>query len=376
MCAAVVAGIVAVGLIVRDGTLLGLVPLENSPQVTADRARQLVSDLGYPTPPADSARWYEVDRDYVQDRVGRVKAPGQYRQVWSEKPGPWRFVYRQSPQPLAILDPIVQVSRADPPNDVPGMITVILDANGRSLYFSAVPQEIQENPAAATIDWSPLLSNAGLKELVSATPKIKPPGSFDSVSAWNGKLWDDNVHVITAAYQGRPTYFEVIDNATSEIHKGASASIRAEKMTWLGSILFLCYPVACVLLARRNMQLGRVDCKGAIRLAALIFAHTFLRRSLMTHYINDAAQLFSAYFYGVGVALFSAVVMAYVSYLALEPYVRRRWPRMMISWSGPGSRVSGACHISGQSCVVFALGMTARKTPWRRGNPRTSPTTG
>ena len=53
----------------------------------------------------------------------------------------------------------------------------------------------------------------------------------------------------------------------------------------------------------------------------------------MTHYVSNATQVTVALMYGVGYALFLAVVVAYLCYLGLEPYIRRQWPRMLISWS-------------------------------------------
>lgn len=53
----------------------------------------------------------------------------------------------------------------------------------------------------------------------------------------------------------------------------------------------------------------------------------------MIHYISNTAQTLGALAYGVGYALFYAVVVVYLSYLGLEPYMRRRWPGMLISWS-------------------------------------------
>ncbi len=328
----IIVGIFAVTLIVRDGTVLGLVPLENNPLVMEDRARQIASDLGYQTQPADSVGWYEADRNYMQRLAASAGMSGQYRQAWSAKPGPWRFIFRQSPRPLATLNPTVPVSRSDPPSTAPGMITIVLDAKGKPLYFSAVPQNIPGNIAPTPRDWAPLLSNVGLNDLVPAAPGIMPLFTFDSISAWNGRLAGENVHVVAAAYKGQPTYFEVIDNPVSEISQVAPY-VRESTITWLSPMLLFCLPVGWLLLARRNVCLGRVDHKGATRVAVVIFACIVLRRALTTHYVGDAAQITSVVIYGVGGALYGAVIGVYLSYLGLEPYVRRRWPRMLISWS-------------------------------------------
>jgi serine/threonine-protein kinase len=317
----------------RDGTMIGLAPLDKSPAIMADRARQVASQFGYPAPPADRAGWYEVDEEYVRERGAGARPTESKRQIWSSEPGAWRFVYRQSPRPLATLDPIVQVNRFDPPNDLPGMLTVILDAHGRLLRFSAVPTGGDENPAPAAFDWAPVLSGTGLNEVASASPAVIPRGTFDSVSAWSGTLGEDRIHIVAATYRGRPTYYEVFLGQAFRTRESAPEPGRDKTTTWPEPIIYLSVVAVAFFLARRNMRAGRVDRTGAAKLAAFVFAVVFLQRVFMTHFVGNAAQLRAAIVYGTGVALGTSLAMVYLSYLALEPYFRRRWPRMMISWS-------------------------------------------
>ncbi len=329
----IVTGLVAVAVMVRDGTMIGLAPLDKSPAIMADRAREVASQFGYPAPPADRAGWYEVDEEYVRDRAAGAKPTESKRQIWLSEPGAWRFVYRQSPKPLATLDPIVQVNRFDPPNDLPGMLTVILDAHGRPLRFSAVPADREEDPTPAAFDWASVLSSMGLKDAASASPAVIPRGTFDSVSAWSGTLGEDRVHVVAAAYRGRPTYYEVYRGQTFRTRESAPEPGQEKTTTWPEPITYLSVVAVAFFLARRNMRAGRVDRKGAVKLAAFVFAVVLLQRVFMTHFVANAAQLRAAIVYGTGVALSTSLAMVYLSYLALEPYFRRRWPRMMISWS-------------------------------------------
>jgi len=84
-------------------------------------------------------------------------------------------------------------------------------------------------------------------------------------------------------------------------------------------------------LAWRNFRAKRGDVRGANRAAAFVFAVEWLGLLLNAHHVaatDELRVLFSSVFNGL---LPSAGV--WVLYLALEPYVRRRWPQSLISWS-------------------------------------------
>jgi len=84
------------------------------------------------------------------------------------------------------------------------------------------------------------------------------------------------------------------------------------------------------LLARRNLRAGRGDRRGAWRLAAFMFAIVIFRAAFSYH-VRDSSEI------GLLVmrAAFALFVAAFVwmLYIALEPLVRRKWPRVLVSWS-------------------------------------------
>ena len=110
-------------------------------------------------------------------------------------------------------------------------------------------------------------------------------------------------------------------------------------------------------LARRNVRRGRGDRQGAFRVAAFIFIAEFLGWALAAHFFPNAGEEYGAFIGGCGEALYVAGFM-WVLYLAVEPYVRRRWPEMLISWTRV---LSGNLHDSrvGRDIMLGGLGGAA-----------------
>jgi serine/threonine-protein kinase len=140
------------------------------------------------------------------------------------------------------------------------------------------------------------------------------------------------MRVEAASYAGRPVYFEIVD--AWDRPPAAPNDLGSTRERALGILLLSVFFVAVgggVLLAWRNLRLGRGDRRGAFRLAAFVFAVFMLGWLFSAHHVateeeasNFIAELRSTLF----VACFFWVV-----YLAFEPFVRRRWPGRIVSWS-------------------------------------------
>jgi serine/threonine-protein kinase len=87
--------------------------------------------------------------------------------------------------------------------------------------------------------------------------------------------------------------------------------------------------LAAAFVALRNVRRGRGDRRGALRLALYLGAARFLW-FLGAHHLasTDEFDLFMSH---LSYAML-CVGLAYVFYLAIEPYARRLWPRMLASW--------------------------------------------
>ena len=89
--------------------------------------------------------------------------------------------------------------------------------------------------------------------------------------------------------------------------------------------------VGGAMLARRNLRLGRGDRRGASRLAAFVFAAWAVAWFFGAHHVPNFSELvLFLEFLAWGLAL---SCFFWVLYIALEPYVRRRWPATLVSWS-------------------------------------------
>ena len=99
-----------------------------------------------------------------------------------------------------------------------------------------------------------------------------------------------------------------------------------------GASLGLLISGGAVLLARRNLRLGRGDRRRAYRLSLLLGTVGLLVGLLRAHHVADLAaerDLSVMVLSQIAFAAFSVWVL----YIALEPHVRRVWPETMIGWS-------------------------------------------
>jgi serine/threonine-protein kinase len=154
--------------------------------------------------------------------------------------------------------------------------------------------------------------------------------------------------------------------------------------TWLPLILYVLIPLpASVYFARRNLLLGRGDRRGATRLALFVFAANLLE-SLFALNLSEVglAEAMIQWFSGrtFGHCFIHSVTMWFI-YVALEPYVRRMWPRMLVSWA---RLVSGRVRdpLVGRDVLVGAAAAVAitlcgsllSELAARLGQPPTAPT--
>ena len=80
-----------------------------------------------------------------------------------------------------------------------------------------------------------------------------------------------------------------------------------------------------------NHRTGRVDGRGAWKLASIYAAGIGIGRLLSSHHVAGTDEL-SIFWRCLSIACLNAAVL-WIFYLALEPWVRRRWPQTMIAWS-------------------------------------------
>jgi serine/threonine-protein kinase len=335
---AILAGLIVVLALSSRTNLLRLTPSPNSPQDLERTARDLIVRLGYTYKPVDSAYYFVKDSAY-QRYAERNFKPEDYRaQIAKGQPSLLRFGYRQSPRYLETYNADANVDTNDPPPIFSEMAEVGLDLQGHLLFFQAVPPETDTSTApAGPVDWSALLMAAGLDpaRFTPAEPQRLPLASFDERKAWTGSyvhLPSIPLRVEAASWKGRPVFFQIVEPWRLSGRTGAAEPPPGQKaeelvVVVIGSTLFL----AAALLAWRSYRRGRGDLRGSARLAVFAFACTFAKFLVTAHHVpTDSEFLYLTE--AAGWSLFMGAI-SLMLYMALEPYVRRRWPQSLISWT-------------------------------------------
>jgi serine/threonine-protein kinase len=335
LLAAVLVLVAAVSILSGRRTLYRKVPLNKSPEVLRDRATELVRKFGYTAPAGDSAYGMGIDQEYL-DYIHIVdQSPSRWDRLSSGQPAAIYFWYRQSPRSFDL--PIsLDVSEQTPALDVPGMTTLTMDTTGRLRSFFAVPPGKSLGPDSPP-DWSPLFVESGLDQTkFQSVPSIwTPPHEATARAAWEGSYPDQpnfKIRVEAAAFEGKPIYFEILDiwDQPPEVQISL-ARFRQRALIVLLLAVFITVMLGSALLAFRNLKLGRGDRKGAFRLAAFVAAVFFLRWLFAMHHVATEEEALN-FITAVQIMLFW-MVFFWVVYLAFEPFVRRRWPGRIVSWS-------------------------------------------
>jgi hypothetical protein len=318
------------------------VPLEKPPDVLAEGARNILKSVGYSEPPVDTAMGFYEGTGFLRYIADHDKSKTRWDNLDT---GAFVFWHRGSPPPLEVVSsfnsPDVPVEgfvwTHAPPLDVSGMTLVSLSPLGRLTQFVAVPPLVDRSAGAAPLpDWAPLFSAAGIdpSSWAPARPIWTPPVYSDARAAWTGSLPerpDIPVRIEAAAYRGKPVYFELI-GPWIEAERTQQAHLTTSQRAFLvvGISLVLSMLAGCAMLARRNLRLGRGDRRGASRLAAIALPAVGLCY-LAAHHVPNSSE-FGLFLLYLSVGLAWSCVF-WVVYIALEPYVRRRWPATLVSWN-------------------------------------------
>jgi hypothetical protein len=267
---AICLGLLGLGVpLLSSVSLVNLVPMDLSPEVLQDKAQQALRDRGLTARPADRA-WWIRDDDAGRMRLASLSpARRRFEEAATLDPGPLRFCYRQSAEALLPRDPLGQVTRLDPPPLRTDDAYVELDMRGRVLAAEMGPI-VAVSPAQRSPDGGP----------TGAGPDRPNP-----------------------ALPGR-----------------------------LAAAVFLCNLPFLAVCARINLRAGRGDRKRAWRVALVAFTATAAATNLTRHWSLDTVSLWQVLAIDQGLA-FAMALQSWLSYLALEPFVRRRWPHLLVAWT-------------------------------------------
>jgi len=317
-----------------QSNLTAYVKVEIPPDALALKAQETIQQLGYSRKAADSAHGFYADLDFLDFIGGHDKSARRWERLRSGWPPSLLFWYRESDQPLEWQSFFSRwVTRSDPPPATPGMKQISLDPSGRLVAFDAVPDQVESGVAQGSVDWRPLFSAAALdlSQFKPVPPKWVPPVFADSRAAWEGKYPSgEPLRLEAAAYRGKPVYFQMIGPWTRPVQIQQDPLTKGRKIArgvYISIFAMVC--IGGVLVARRNVSLGRGDRRSATRLATATLIVTLIYGVLQTTHVTTAYEL------GIMVMVLSWAlffgVLVWVLYLALEPSVRRRWPHALIA---------------------------------------------
>jgi serine/threonine-protein kinase len=338
--ASVLIGLAAVCALSDRVYITGTVPLPNPPEVLAAKARELIQQFGYTVPPVDSASGFFEDDEYLRYVEEHDKTAGRWDQLRSGNPSAIDFWNRESPRYLEAERFLSggSVQPDDPPRDVSGMTYAVLAPSGRLEYFEAWPPQLDPaNASGPAPDWPALFKAAGLDiaQFKLTEPEWVPPAWSDTRAAWTGVAPGRPgvpLRVEAAAYRGKPVYFDLIWPWTRPVRMQEYQPTGQEKTgNAILLALFVALLMGAVFLARRNLRLGRGDRRGAFRLAVFVLVLLALAWGITAHHLPTIYE-FELFVMLTSFALFIAAFV-WLLYIGLEPFVRRRWPNALISWS-------------------------------------------
>jgi hypothetical protein len=320
----------------QHAQIANLLPPGKSAEYLVDHARDLATHLGG-GPVADSTWWFQSEPD-GPGRLASFSAVHRYQDLHNLYPPLLWFVYRQSPRPLNADFPNV-ITALNPGPFYSGEIRVTLDPDGRLLQFDAVPPQRIDTAAAAkassSADWQAFFSAAELDaaQLHSIPPTWISEMPANQQFAWQGEISGQVFLIQAASFHGQPVYFRILSPDTRPLRMLGISTTAARR---IGAALFtFCAGtilIVCLFFARRNVLNGRGDRRGAIRFCSFLLAVEFLAHLFIAHHTANAPAEWDWFELALGHAATYAIFFA-AFYLALEPYVRRGWPEILVSWS-------------------------------------------
>jgi predicted Ser/Thr protein kinase len=323
-----IVGVLA-ALMIKDRTYLHeRIPFEKPPEALVERSQDILKKAGFTEKFESNAYGFMQNSDllrYIEEsdipmnRLDRLDSKAIL------------FWYRQSPRSLGISElNSGSTSPSNPPIQYSGEILITLDTEGHLVALRTVPPQVQsENQAVSLPDWASLFREAGLNmsDWTPANAQWSPFSYAETRSAWIGRLPnlpEKQVRIEASAFLGKPVSFAVIYPWTRASQMEPTQRQGRELLLSIGAGLLLAIPVmGGLILARRNMKLGRGDRRGAKRVAIFVLALLTLIWALNLPQVSVVSLLISPY----------AAVLTWIFYIAVEPSVRRRWPQILISWT-------------------------------------------
>jgi hypothetical protein len=309
-------------------------------EVLAQKARDSLRQLGITARPGDEAYGFDWNDDLTEHVKKTDKPAPRWDAVFSQRPSPLEFWYRQSREPLTsttfhsdLLTPGI-VETEDPPAIMSGMTEVTLDHEGRLTLFETIPTQRLEAPIVPSpVDWGPLFTLADLDrtKLQPAEPLWNFLPASDTRAAWTG-TWPGSgrpLRVEAAALGGRPVAFMLAGPWRKAGRMPDDSPSRQNVVVMVLFALVISMLAGAALLARANLRRGQGDWRGATRLAACMSSLLMALWLCQVHLVGSVG-LIAMFLIAICTSVFYGVLL-WTMYVALEPFVRKHWPQVLVS---------------------------------------------
>ncbi|MHC4787538.1 MAG: serine/threonine-protein kinase, partial [Planctomycetota bacterium] len=317
---------VIVGAVAIDGSV---VMPDKGPHVLSVEAAQVMARLGHTDLPANSAAGFApINR---RPQPGSDAEPTATNGDWPPNYRYWRRWANGSLEPSNFHMPYA-VTPNDPPMSRPGDALVELDSSGRLLRVDVIP-DTEAEPLGET-DWGAALALLGVagSDAEPTEPVRKPRRPVDEFRAWKVDLAPGAV-VQAGAVGGRIVSFQVIEPLAERTPPPQDSAAFV-----ITTILSIVAKVVMIILAVQNVRMRRSDLAAAVRLALVMAALEFVIELLSIRFaerplLNHIETFFQQRTAG-HIAMHALTI--FVAYVAIEPYARRLWPRLLVG-SAPRS---------------------------------------
>jgi hypothetical protein len=325
--------------VLHDTTyILRATPVKSPAELTA-AARDVLRLVGDADPAPCSASGFEEDADQRGWRNQYDRRMDRLATLPAGRPALLVFWYRESTLPLVPeggLNAAGLVRWDNPPRGLPGSTAVVLDGLGRLIALERNPRHRPAAGPSSDPDWRPLFAAAGLDP--AAFRSVSP--EWDWQIPWNGRAaWvgtfperpDIPLRIEAAIEEGGVVGFRLVAPWTPA-EGAAAASGRTAVRDLLDLVLPAVLLVAGGLLALAHLRSGRADLAGAVRLAAVYGVLGLGVVLLAIPHTREVGREVGMLDGGAGMVLRQALALG-LAYLALEPFVRRRWPLQLVGWA-------------------------------------------
>jgi serine/threonine protein kinase len=240
------------------------------------------------------------------------------------------------------------ISMSNPSPLEAGMVSVRTDMTGNLIELLAIPDGNSSSKVHRPAKDARLFELAGLsfrdfraiEEEGERPSNWEPPLYAEDPAVYRHNDESQPQCVVLARNQGRVVYFyngPLDDDGLLQGRQFAPGHLTPTSKRDIPAAAVALMPIvmtlASVFLALRNVRLARTDRKGSLMFAVALGTIHLLAWFVATQHVPDLTRELSLFGKFLAPIWIGNVLLSWLMYLALEPYVRRYWPQVLISWT-------------------------------------------